>query len=118
MPDLAAESGQRAISGDSGTDGYLDALAESGETLRDPITPSDRIYEAKMDRLQREEAPPERGSGTRIAKRDLDELAQLLQDTANPVTMAREARFEESAGLVSAETKAAKQTAREKAGEA
>ena len=118
VPDLAAESGQRAISGDSGTDGYLDALAESGEPLRDPITPSDRIYEAKMDRLQREEAPPERGGGTRIAKRDLDELAQLLQDTANPVTMAREARFEESAGLVSAETKAAKQTAREKAGEA
>lgn len=118
VPDLAAESGQRAVSGDSGTDGYLDALAESGEPLRDPITPSDRIYEAKMDRLQREEAPPERGGGTRIAKRDLDELAQLLQDTANPVTMAREARFEESAGLVSAETKAAKQTAREKAGEA
>lgn len=118
VPDLAAESGQRAISGDSGTDGYLDALAESGEPLRDPITPSDRIYEAKMDRLQREEAPPERGGGTRIAKRDLDELAQLLQDTANPVTMAREARFEESAGLVSAGTKAAKQTAREKAGEA
>lgn len=118
VPDLAAESGQRAISGDSGTDGYLDALAESGEPLRDPITPSDRIYEAKMDRLQREEAPPERGGGTRIAKRDLDELAQLLQDTANPVTMAREARFEESAGLVSAETRAEKRTAREKAGEA
>lgn len=117
VPDLAAESGRSAIPGDSGTDGYLDALAESGEPLRDPITPSDRIYEAKLDRLQREEAPPERG-GTRIEKRDLDELAQLLQDTANPVTMAREARFEESAGLVSAETKAAKQTAREKAGEA
>lgn len=118
VPDLAAESGRSAIPGDSGTDGYLDALAESGEPLRDPITPSDRIYEAKLDRLQREEAPPERGGGTRIEKRDLDELAQLLQDTANPVTMAREARFEESAGLVSAETKAAKQTAREKAGEA
>ena len=118
VPDLAAESGRKDMPGDSGTDGYLDALAESGEPLRDPITPSDRIYEAKMDRLQREEAPPERGGGTRIAKRDLDELAQLLQDTANPVTMAREARFEESAGLVSAGTKAAKQTAREKAGEA
>ena len=118
VPDLAAESGRSAIPGDSGTDGYLDALAESGEPLRDPITPSDRIYEAKLDRLQREEAPPERGGGTRIAKRDLDEFARLLQDTANPVTMAREARFEESAGLVSAETKAAKQTAREKAGEA
>lgn len=118
VPDLAAESGQKAMPGDSGTDGYLDALAESGEPLRDPITPSDRIYEAKMDRLQREEAPPERGGGTRIAKRDLDELAQLLQDTANPVTMAREARFEESAGLVSAGTKAEKQTVREKAGEA
>lgn len=117
VPDLAAESGRSAIPGDSGTDGYLDALAESGEPLRDPITPSDRIYEARLDQLQREEAPPERG-GTRIAKRDLDEFAQLLQDTANPVTMAREARFEESAGLVSAETKAAKQTAREKAGEA
>ena len=117
VPDLAAESGRSAIPGDSGTDGYLDALAESGEPLRDPITPSDRIYEARLDQLQREEAPPERG-GTRIEKRDLDELAQLLQDTANPVTMAREARFEESAGLVSAETKAAKQTAREKAGEA
>lgn len=117
-PDLAAESGQKAMPGDSGTDGYLDALAESGEPLRDPITPSDRIYEAKMDRLQREEAPPERGGGTRIAKRDLDEFAQLLQDTANPVTMAREARFEESAGLVSAGTKAEKQTVREKAGEA
>lgn len=114
----AAESGQKAVPGDSGTDGYLDALAESGEPLRDPITPSDRIYEARLDRLQREEAPPERGGGTRIAKRDLDELAQLLQDTANPVTMAREARFEESAGLVSAGTKAEKQTAREKAGEA
>lgn len=114
----AAESGRSAIPGDSGTDGYLDALAESGEPLRDPITPSDRIYEARLDQLQREEAPPERGGGTRIEKRDLDELAQLLQDTANPVTMAREARFEESAGLVSAETKAAKQTAREKAGEA
>lgn len=118
VPDLAAESGRSAIPGDSGTDGYLDALAESGEPLRDPITPSDRIYEARLDQLQREEAPPERGGGTRIEKRDLDELAQLLQDTANPVTMAREARFEESAGLVSAETKAAKQTAREKAGEA
>ena len=118
VPDLAAESGQRAISGDSGTDGYLDALAESGEPLRDPITPSDRIYEARLDQLQREEAPPERGGGTRIAKRDLDEFAQLLQDTANPVTMAREARFEESAGLVSAGTKAEKQTVREKAGEA
>lgn len=118
VPDLAAESGRSAIPGDSGTDGYLDALAESGEPLRDPITPSDRIYEARLDRLQREEAPPERGGGTRIAKRDLDELAQLLQDTANPVTMAREARFEESAGLVSAGTKAEKQTAREKAGEA
>lgn len=117
VPDLAAESEGPVTPGDSGTDGYLDALAESGEPLRDPITPSDRIYEAKLDRLQREEAPPERG-GTRIEKRDLDELAQLLQDTANPVTMAREARFEESAGLVSAETKAAKQTAREKAGEA
>ena len=118
VPDLAAESGRSAIPGDSGTDGYLDALAESGEPLRDPITPSDRIYEARLDQLQREEAPPERGGGTRIEKRDLDELAQLLQDTANPVTMAREARFEESAGLVSAETRAAKQTAREKAGEA
>ena len=118
VPDLAAESEGPVTPGDSGTDGYLDALAESGEPLRDPITPSDRIYEAKLDRLQREEAPPERGGGTRIEKRDLDELAQLLQDTANPVTMAREARFEESAGLVSAETKAAKQTAREKAGEA
>ena len=117
VPDLAAESGRSAIPGDSGTDGYLDALAESGEPLRDPITPSDRIYEAKLDRLQREEAPPERG-GTRIEKRDLDELAQLLQDTANPVTMAREASFEESAGLVSAETRAEKRTAREKAGEA
>lgn len=114
----AAESGRSAIPGDSGTDGYLDALAESGEPLRDPITPSDRIYEAKLDRLQREEAPPERGGGTRIAKRDLDEFARLLQDTANPVTMAREARFEESAGLVSAETRPDKQTAREKAGEA
>ena len=109
---------QRAVPGDSSTDGYLDALTESGEPLRDPITPSDRIYEMRLDQLQREEAPPERGGGTRIAKRDLDELTQLLQDTANPVTMAREARFEESAGLVSAETKAAKQTAREKAGEA
>ena len=118
VPDLAAESGRSAIPGDSGTDGYLDALAESGEPLRDPITPSDRIYEAKLDRLQREEAPPERGGGTRIEKRDLDELAQLLQDTANPVTMAREARFEESAGLVSAETRPDKQTAREKAQEA
>lgn len=114
----AAESGRSAIPGDSGTDGYLDALAESGEPLRDPITPSDRIYEAKLDRLRREEAPPERGGGTRIEKRDLDELAQLLQDTANPVTMAREARFEESAGLVSAETRPDKQTAREKAQEA
>ena len=118
VPDLAAESEGPVTPGDSGTDGYLDALAESGEPLRDPITPSDRIYEAKLDRLQREEAPPERGGGTRIEKRDLDELAQLLQDTANPVTMAREARFEESAGLVSAETRPDKQTAREKAQEA
>lgn len=117
VPDLAAESRQKAMPGDSGTDGYLDALAESGEPLRDPITPADRIYEARLDRLQREEAPPERG-GTRIEKRDLDEFAQLLQDTANPVTMARDARLEESAGLVSAETREERKTIWEKAGEA
>ena len=101
-----------------GQEEYLGALArDENAPSGTRITPADAANEAKWRRLQNEEAPPERATAP-ITKRDLDELVQLIQDIASPVTTAREARFEESEGLVSAGTPKQLSTVQQKADEA
>ena len=94
-------------------DGYMDALARDENLFDEPLTPSDRIYAMKLDELQTREAPPER-SRTAVEKRDVDELAELYAAAANPVSTARDARFEVSEGLVKAKTAEERKTAKDR----
>ena len=112
-PEIAAKTQP----GDSDTDGYLEALARDENELIDPVTPADIVYDAKLSSLQQEEAPSETQRQT-ISKRDVDELVQLYQDVASPVEPARDARFKESEGLISASSEKEKQSIREKASSA
>ena len=98
-------------------DGYMDALARDENLLEEPLTPSDRIYAMKLDELQTREAPPEQ-SRTAVEKRDVDELAELYAAAANPVSTARDARFEASEGLVKAKTAEERKTAKDRAEDA
>lgn len=95
----AVKVGQRSEAEDGG---YLDALAADENEQITPITPADRVYRAKMRRLQQEDAPPERRNEP-IAKRDLDELMQLYQDIANPMTTSED-RLEGARNMIHAET--------------
>lgn len=83
---------RRVETGGSEVEGYLDALAQDENEQNAPVTREDIIYDAKLRRLQQEEAPPERKQEP-IAKRDLDELVELYQDIASPVETAREVRW-------------------------
>ena len=95
-------------------EGYMDALARDKNLFEEALTPSDRIYAMKLDELQTREAPPEK-SRTDVEKRDVDELAELYAAAANPVSTARDARFEASEGLVKAKTAEERKTAKDRA---
>ena len=95
----------------------MDALARDENDLIDPVTPADHVYDARMRTLQQEEEPPET-SQIPVSKHDMDELIQLYQDAATPISTARDARFEASEGLVSAGTKAQRKSAGEGLSEA
>ena len=98
-------------------EGYMDALARDENLFEEPLTLSDRIYAMKLDELQTREAPPEK-SRTDVEKRDVDELAELYAAAANPVSTARDARFEASQGLVKAKTAEERKTAKDRAEDA
>lgn len=98
-------------------EGYMDALARDENLFEEPLTPSDRIYAMKLDELQTREAPPEQ-SRTDVEKRDVDELAELYAAAENPVSTARDARFEASEGLVKAKTAEERKTAKDRAEDA
>lgn len=100
-----------------GQEDYLGALARDENTpTGERWTVTDSAREANLQRLQNEKSPPER-TYEPIAKRDLDELVKLYQDIASPVTPAREARFEESEGLISSGTPKERKTVGQKAAE-
>ena len=98
-------------------EGYMDALARDENLFEEPLTPSDRIYAMKLDELQTREAPPEQ-SRTDVERRDVDELAELYAAAENPVSTARDARFEASEGLVKAKTAEDRKTAKDRAEDA
>ena len=98
-------------------EGYMDALARDENLFEEPLTPSDRIYAMKLDELQTREAPPEQ-SRTDVERRDVDELAELYAAAENPVSTARDARFEASEGLVKAKTAEERKTAKDRAEDA
>lgn len=90
---------------------YLDALAQDENAFTDdPYTVSDAVYDAKLRRLAGEEAPPETRTQEQVTQADLDELASLFADIADPIDADKNAM---TADMVSNESVPQKQSKRE-----
>lgn len=90
---------------------YLDALAQDENAFTDdPYTVSDAVYDAKLRRLAGEEAPPETRTQEQVTQADLDELAGLFADIADPIDADKNAM---TADMVSNESVPQKQSKRE-----
>lgn len=90
---------------------YLDALAQDENAFTDdPYTVSDAVYDAKLRRLAGEEAPPETRTQEQVTQADLDELASLFADIADPIDADKNAM---TADMVSNESVQQKQSKRE-----
>lgn len=90
---------------------YLDALAQDENAFTDdPYTVSDAVYDAKLRRLAGEEAPPETRAQEQVTQADLDDLASLFADIADPVDADKDAM---TADMVSNESAPQKQSKRE-----
>lgn len=90
---------------------YLDALAQDENAFTDdPYTVSDAVYDAKLRRLAGEEAPPEIKTQEQVTQADLDELASLFADIADPIDADKNAM---TADMVSNESVPQKQSKRE-----
>lgn len=90
---------------------YLDALAQDENAFTDdPYTVSDAVYDAKLRRLTGEEAPPETRTEEQVTQEDLDELASLFADIADPIDADKNAM---TADMVSNESVPQKQSKRE-----
>lgn len=90
---------------------YLDALAQDENAFTDdPYTVSDAVYDAKLRRLAGEEAPPEIRTQEQVTQADLDELASLFADIADPIDADKNAI---TADMVSNESVPQKQSKRE-----
>lgn len=67
MPKLADIGSQAdATAGDPEFEAYMDSLAQDENDLTDPVTTADHLYDAKLRRLQQEEAQPESNSNIQI----------------------------------------------------
>ena len=90
---------------------YLDALAQDENAFTDdPYTVSDAVYDVKLRRLAGEEAPPETRTQEQVTQADLDELAGLFADIADPIDADKNAM---TADMVSNESVPQKQSKRE-----
>lgn len=90
---------------------YLDALAQDENAFTDdPYTVSDAVYDAKLRRLAGEEAPPETRTQEQVTQADLDDLASLFADIADPIDADKDAM---TADMVSNESAPQKQSKRE-----
>lgn len=90
---------------------YLDALAQDENAFTDdPYTVSDAVYDAKLRRLAGEEAPPETRTQEQVTQADLDELASLFADIADPIDADKNAM---TADMVSNESVPQTQSKRE-----
>lgn len=104
--------GERLTAEDSAElNDYLDALAQDENAFTDdPYTVSDAVYDAKLRRLAGEEAPPETRTQEQVTQTDLDDLASLFADIADPIDADKDAM---TADMVSNESAPQKQSKRE-----
>lgn len=104
--------GERLTAEDSAElNDYLDALAQDENVFTDdPYTVSDAVYDAKLRRLAGEEAPPETRTQEQVTQADLDDLASLFADIADPIDADKDAM---TADMVSNESVPQKQSKRE-----
>lgn len=104
--------GERLTAEDSAElNDYLDALAQDENAFTDdPYTVSDAVYDAKLRRLAGEEAPPETRTQEQVTQADLDDLASLFADIADPIDADKDAM---TADMVSNESASQKQSKRE-----
>ena len=76
---------------------------------------SDAIYDERLRRLERREAPPER-TAEQVTQADLDDLTRLYADQADPIGT-REDRIRDTESMVTDHTAPVRKSAREKARE-
>lgn len=96
---------------------YMEQLARDENIIGDdPYTVSDAVYDAQLRRLERQEAPPER-TVEQAAQADLDDLARLYADQADPIG-SREDRIRAAESMVTDHTVPERKSTGEKAREA
>ncbi|MDN0032240.1 hypothetical protein QVN85_04930 [Oscillibacter valericigenes] len=101
-------------------DGYLNALANDQNEPGDRMTQQDYARAAEKARLKNMKAPPE-SKREPVSQADLDELWQLWEDQANPVTDSttrKEEALAEADNMIKTESTHQKQTLRDSAEEA
>ena len=95
---------------------YMERLARDENIIGDdPYTVSDAIYDERLRRLERREAPPER-TAEQVTQADLDDLTRLYADQADPIGT-REDRIRDTESMVTDHTAPVRKSAREKARE-
>ena len=95
---------------------YMERLARDENIIGDdPYTVSDIIYDERLRRLERREAPPER-TAEQVTQADLDDLTRLYADQADPIGT-REDRIRDTESMVTDHTAPVRKSAREKARE-
>lgn len=95
---------------------YMERLARDENIIGDdPYTVSDAIYNERLRRLERREAPPER-TAEQVTQADLDDLTRLYADQADPIGT-REDRIRDTESMVTDHTAPVRKSAREKARE-
>ena len=95
---------------------YMERLARDENIIGDdPYTVSDAIYDERLRRLERREAPPER-TAEQVTQADLDDLTRLYADQADPIGT-RGDRIRDTESMVTDHTAPVRKSAREKARE-
>lgn len=95
---------------------YMERLARDENIIGDdPYTVSDAIYDERLRRLERREAPPER-TAEQVTQADLDDLTRMYADQADPIGT-REDRIRDTESMVTDHTAPVRKSAREKARE-